>query len=120
MQEFTIEDERVDRYIKDNYVFITINISLDDKIIYKSKKTTSLSFAKAIGYNFYPSSVFIGENSEIVYATPGYKDEDEFMAILKYVQSNMYNKMDYESYKREIGYKNSDLNQIEDKRIHVR
>jgi thioredoxin-related protein len=120
MQEFTIEDENVDKYIKENYIFITINVSLDDQITYKSRKTTGLDFAKSIGYNFYPSSVFIGTNSEIVYATPGYKNELEFLSLLEYVKYDMYDEMSYESYKKKIGYKNSDQNQIEDKRKHVR
>lgn len=120
MQEFTIEDEDIEKYIQENYIFLTINISSNDQVIYKSKKTTSLDFAKSIGYNFYPSSVFMGSDSKIVYAIPGYKNELEFMAILEYVKSDTYNIMDYESYKKKIDYKDSDQNQIEDKRKHVR
>lgn len=120
MQEFTLEDKEVERYISENYILISINISLEDDVIYIGKRSSALDFAKSIRYNFYPSSVFMDSNSKIIDGYPGYKNEIEYMTLLHYMNSNLYSTMNFELYKKKIGFAYDDTNLIKDTRKHER
>jgi len=99
MIEFTLPDENIVQKIKKSFVFVDIDITGSGEVIFDGFKGTKQEFAISIGYNFYPSSVFIDKNKEIVYAQPGYQDEDEFLNILRFVESHSYKEMDIEDFK---------------------
>ncbi|WP_324171685.1 thioredoxin family protein [Sulfurimonas sp.] len=99
MIEFTLPDKKIVQNIKKNFIFVDIDIGDSGYVTFEDFKGTKQEFAISIGYNFYPSSIFIDENREIVYAKPGYKDEDEFLHILRFVQSRSYEKMSIEDFK---------------------
>jgi thioredoxin-related protein len=105
MGEFTLDDDLVKKFIQKNYLFIHINITESDKITYKNKVTNGLTFAKNIGYNFYPTVLFLDTDAKVKYAVVGYKEEDEFLALLKYVHSGSFKKMTFENYKKKISFK---------------
>ena len=117
MEEFTLDDDNVKEFISNYYELVSINISLSDKIIYKNKISDGLSFAKTVGYNFYPTILFLDKNTDIEYHSIGYKDELEFILILNYVKDGYFKKSDLCSYKKEMGYKKDDVEQIVDPRI---
>ena len=99
MIEFTLPDEKIVQKIKKSFIFVDIDISDSGEVIFDDFKGTKQEFAISIGYNFYPSSVFIDKNKEIVYAQPGYQDEDVFLNILRFVESHSYKEMDIEDFK---------------------
>lgn len=120
MQEFTLEDDSVAEYINENFILVSINITDDDTIIYKGKQSSGVDFAKAIGYNFYPSSLFFSKDMKLLYGAAGYKNEIEFMTILEYMHEGAFKRMSLDEYKKSIDYQDDMLNQIEDRREHVR
>jgi len=120
MEEFTLDDDEVVSYIEKNYVFIEVNISHKDTITYHGKKSGGICLAKNIGYDFYPSTLFLDKNANIEYASVGYKDESEFLTILQYVHKKMYNKMSLSEYKKSIGFKKDTQAEIVDPRKHAR
>ncbi len=103
MQTFTLDDDPIKELIKKDFVFLHINISEDDVVKYKNFTGSGRDFAKHVGYNIYPSSLFLNSANKIVYATPGYQDKDQFLVTLKYVDSGAYKKMDYQTFKNKIG-----------------
>ena len=120
MQEFTLEDDKVAQYLEDNYKVIHINVSLKDTVTYKNEHSGGPCYAKKIGYDFYPSALFLDTNGDIKYASVGYKDENEFIVILQYVNSSDFKNMSFNQYKRKIGFeKNTDL-EIVDPRKYAR
>lgn len=100
MREFTLEDDNVSPYLKAHFVFEHINVNEKDTVSYKTFKGDGKAFAKTVGFNFYPSSVFMDKSAEIVFAAPGYIEERDFMVMLKYVQSGAYKKMGYDCFSR--------------------
>lgn len=84
--------------IEKYFVFVDINISDNDSVTYQSFKGNGHDFAKHVGYNFYPSSLFIDEKNEIVFAAPGRQDENDFYIMLNYVKSKSYKTMDLQSF----------------------
>jgi thioredoxin-related protein len=102
MQTFTLDDDPIKELIQKKFVFLHINILEDDVVKYKNFTGNGRDFAKNIGYNIYPSSVFLNSANEIIYAVPGYKDKDQFLLILKYVDSGAYKTMGYQAFKKKM------------------
>ena len=109
MSEFTLDEDSVKDELTKNFNFIEINVSHEHKIIYKGKTTGGVCFAKDIGYAFYPAALFFDKQGNVKYASLGYKDEYEFLLILKYVKEGFYKTMSLDAYKKKIGFvKNTD------------
>lgn len=102
MQMFTLDDDPVKELIQKKFVFLHVNILEDDVVKYKDFTGSGRDFAKKVGYNIYPSSLFLNGANEIIYALPGYKDKDQFLLILKYVDSGAYKTKDYQAFKKEM------------------
>jgi len=121
MEEFTLDDEFVKEYIEKNYEVIHINVSYKDRFTYMGEETGGHCLAKKIGYAFYPSTLFLDENGKIAYPVVGYKNEYEFLVILKYFKNNIYKNMSLTEYKQKIGFNNKNLDdEIKDTRKHAR
>ena len=118
MQEFTLEDDDITEYMQKYYEVIHINVSLKDNITYKGNQSGGICLAKKIGYDFYPSVLFLDKNSEIEYASVGYKDELEFLVILNYHHNNFHKTMSLNKYKKSIGFTKDLDSQIQDPRKH--
>ncbi len=114
MQEFTLDDENVRVYLNENFTFVAVNVS--DQVIYNNRGMSGLDFAKLMGYNFYPSSLLLDNDKKIKYAIAGYKNELEFMVILKYLKGKALDTMTLEAYKISVGYQKSKNNEIMDER----
>lgn len=102
MQMFTLDDDPVKELLKKDFVFLHINISEEDVVKYKGFTGNGRDFAKHVGYNIYPSSLFLNSVNEIIYAVPGYQDKDQFLLILKYIDSSAYKTMDYQAFKKKM------------------
>lgn len=102
MLTFTLDDDPVKELVENKFHYLHINISEDDVVKYMDFKGNGHDFAKYVGYNLYPSSLFLNSESEIVYAVPGYQDKNQFLIILKYVESGAYKTMDYSSFKKKM------------------
>ncbi len=120
MQEFTLEDDDVQEYLDENYKVIHVNVSLKDTIVYKGKKSGGICLAKNIGYDFYPSALFLNKNADIEYASVGYKNEFEFFVILNYMHNDFYKEMSLKEYKQQIKFSKNLDDEIKDPRKHNR
>jgi len=103
MLTFTLDDDPVKDLIQKDFVYLHINISEDDVVKYKGFVGNGRNFAKHVGYNIYPSSLFLDSKSEMIYAVAGYQDKDQFLLILKYVDSSAYKTMGYQTFIKKMG-----------------
>ena len=103
MLTFTLEDDPVIEIINKEFIYLHINISEDDFVKFKAFSGNGRAFAKYVGYNIYPSSLFLDSSEEMVHAVPGYQDKDQFLMILKYVSSGAYKTMGYQGFKKKMG-----------------
>ena len=105
MREFTLENEIIKAFIDKNFIFVHINVYEKDSVKYQSFRGNGLEFAKEIGFNFYPSSIFFDDEGEIIFTEVGFVDtesmpnEERFYKILNFIQSKSYEKMQYSDYK---------------------
>ena len=108
MKEFTLQNNIIKSFIDKHFIFMHINVMEKNKITYNGFSGDGRAFAKEVGYDFYPSSLFFDNNSSIVYAEVGYRDnsklpnEKRFYSILNFIESDSYKKMDYEDYQFNI------------------
>ncbi len=108
MREFTLENEVIEEFIEKNFIFIHINVYEKDSVKYDGFRGNGLEFAKEIGYNFYPSSLFFADDGEIIFAEVGFIDkqsisnQERFYKILNFIQSRSYENIDYSEYKFEL------------------
>lgn len=100
MIEFTLDDERVKERLNKSFTLISINITDEDHIFYQAFDGKAHDFAKYIGYDIYPTSLFLAQNGDIDFVKIGYKEESEFLIILNYVQSKDFTKISYDAYKK--------------------
>ena len=99
MMLFTLPDDDVKEEIKKNFIFVDINIGEPGEVIFDDFKGTKHEFAKSLSFDFYPSSVFIDPEGEVIYGQAGYKDEEVFLKTLRYVASHSYVNMSIDEYK---------------------
>ena len=105
MREFTLENEVVESFLDKNFIFVHINEYEKDSVKYKEFRGNGLEFAKDIGYNFYPASLFFVDDGEMIFTEVGFIDSDKnpnekrFYKILNYIKSNAYENIEYSDYK---------------------
>ncbi len=95
MQEFTFDDEMVIAAIKKDFIFVDMNVRDEGLVTFDDFKVSKLKFAKEIGYPMYPSCLFFDQNGELVYDAVGYRDENRFLQILKFVSSKSYDDVEF-------------------------
>ena len=108
MREFTLENETIKAFIDKNFIFVHINVYEKDSVKYQDFRGNGLEFAKEIGYNFYPSSLFFNDEGDMVLSEVGFIDKDKepneerFYKILNFINSKSYEKMNISDYKFKI------------------
>ena len=108
MREFTLENETIKAFIDKNFIFIHINVYEKDSVKYQDFRGNGLEFAKEIGYNFYPSSLFFNDEGDMVLSEVGFIDKDKepneerFYKILNFINSKSYEKMNISDYNFKI------------------
>jgi len=98
MITFTLGDPEIKKEINKKFVFIDIYTKESGTVTFKEFKGSRKAFAKHLGYDFYPTSIFIDAKSEIVNATPGAREQDFFINVLDYVSTKQYIEMEFETY----------------------
>jgi thioredoxin-related protein len=101
MREFTLEEPSIVKALKQDFILLPINVYDDDTITYKQFSGSAKAFAKSIGYNFYPSSIFLDGSAQIVFAAPGFIEEKDFAVMLQYVSSRAYTALSYDAYQQQ-------------------
>lgn len=105
MREFTLDDDYVKPLVDEKFLFVHINISEQDKVVYNKFMGTGRDFAKHVGYDFYPTSLFFDSKAKLVYEAMGFHEEKIFLKILKYIDSKSYKEIDYETFENEYDFR---------------
>jgi thioredoxin-related protein len=93
-----LSDDWISTKIKKDFVFVDIYIKDTGTITYKNFKGTRREFAQFLGYDFYPTSIFINKHSEVVYVQPGYQDDFKYLNLLDYISSTSYEEIGIEEF----------------------
>jgi len=100
MQKYTLESPDTASHIERSFTFLSLNVDDGDTVRYGKFEGDAKSFARSIGYDFYPSTLFFDGNAKIVFAAAGYIKKDPFLTILRFVSGEAYKTMDYDRFRR--------------------
>ena len=109
MKEYTLIHDKVSAFIKKHFIYIYINVSKNDVVKYQGFLGSGNDFAKEVGYNFYPTSLFFDNDKEIIFSEVGYVDCEEisnerhFFKVLNFIQSKAYEEIELNAYTYTIG-----------------
>jgi len=98
MITFTLGDPEIKKEIDEKFVFVDIFTKESGDVSFKNFRGSRRAFAKHLGYDFYPSSIFLDGQGKIVNATPGAREQDFFINVLNYISSKEYKEMEFETY----------------------
>lgn len=93
MLEEMYEKEDAMSVINQSFYYVDINIDDDAIITYNKFKGTAAEFASYYDIKMYPTILFI-DHGRIIYYVHGYRNEEKFNFIMKYVASRSVDKMD--------------------------
>ena len=108
MIEFTLQNETIKAFTDKYFVYEHINVYDKDIVTYRDFKGSGREYAREIGYDFYPTTLFFDDNAKMIYEEFGYIDnakmpnEKRFLRILNFVASKSYKTMEFEEYSFDI------------------
>jgi len=108
MITFTLGDPEIKKEMDEKFVFVDIFTKESGDVSFKNFTGSRRAFAKYLGYDFYPSSIFLDGQGKIVNATPGAREQDFFINVLNYVSRKEYKEMEFETYLDTLDF-NSDM-----------
>jgi len=104
MLEFTLDDDPVKKAIDESFIYVHININEKDHVNYRKFTGNGREFARFIGFDMYPTSLFFDEKGKMVFPVPGYQEEDQFLTILDYISSGAYKKTGLRCYENNLNF----------------
>jgi thioredoxin-related protein len=79
--------------IDKNFILVDIYTANKVDIVFKDFKGSPKEFAKHIKATAYPATLFMDENSNIIYSAIGYRNVQEYIHELKYIITKSYKQM---------------------------
>lgn len=98
MKKSIFDDEEIRSFLKKDFLFEFVDIKEDGTVTSKDFKGSKRKFSKHLGHNFYPTSVFINKDNEIVFSQPGIVNNAKFLLILDYIKSKSYVDFSFQAY----------------------
>lgn len=103
MDTTTYTNKKISEYLKKNYVIIKLNAEGDEKIMYAGQTLSPAEFAKGMGVNGYPATLFMKSDGQPITLLPGYAEPDRFIHVLSFIGENHYEKKKFADYLLEKG-----------------
>ena len=95
----TLNDPEIAQEIKQKFVYVDIYTADEGELSFNGFRGTRRAFAQSLGYDFYPTSVFVeAPSKKIINITPGARKKEFFIKLLDYVSTRQYQKMEFETY----------------------
>jgi thioredoxin-related protein len=98
MESDTYSDDRIESYLRENYILVKLNAESDAKEMLGEVEVTQASLAKAYGVTGYPTTVFLMPDGKFITSVAGYMKPTEFSQVLKFIGEDYYKKMSYQDY----------------------
>lgn len=87
MDKTTFADEKVAKYVNDNFYAVKLKADSQDKVTFKGKEFAKGELAQAFRVTGYPTIVFFDKSFSKFQPVSGYRGADDFLALLKQFES---------------------------------
>jgi len=98
MKKIILNDKQIKAYLKNDFLFEYIDIKKKGLVTFKDFKGSKRKFAKHLGHKFYPTSIFINKDYNIIYSQPGVIRKEKFILTLEFIKSESYKNMSFQDY----------------------
>ena len=103
-----VSDTMDDAEIEKDFVLVDIYTADKRDVVFKDFKGTPKEFASLVGAFAYPATLFMNKNGKVINAQVGYRSVDDYNALLQYISTENYKKMDLESFKMKLEIESDD------------
>lgn len=98
MLDENFKDEKILNLIKGNLILVDIYTAEKKDFKFKDFKGSAKEFAKHIGINAYPATLFMDKNAKVLHKAIGYRNIQEYIYEIKYITTQSNKKMDLEKF----------------------
>lgn len=98
MHANTYSNEEVLHTISEHFLWVRINAESNEMVNYHGTELTMANFARALENRSYPTTYFMNEDGNIIGVQPGYFEADVFTELLRFVGTDAFLRMDFESF----------------------
>ncbi|MGH2566707.1 MAG: thioredoxin family protein [Bacteroidota bacterium] len=98
MDKEVYTDEKVVAIISEKFVVVKLDAESSEKLRYDGKEFTEQEFARAIGVDGYPTTIFFQPDAQPITRVPGYMEARMFANVLNYIGGEHYKTISYEDF----------------------
>lgn len=98
MKNETFTDDRVQEFLNERFVNITINPELDGTANFTGEELSYRDLAKKLGVNGYPANFFFAADGTFLGGQPGYLPPESFADIAEYIGGGFYKKYKFNEF----------------------
>jgi thioredoxin-related protein len=100
MDSKTYAKQEVADFVSRRFIAVKMNGESRKKVTYQGAKYEERELAMKLGARGFPSTVFLDPEGVRIGSQPGYIQADDFLRMLRYVESGAYKKMKYDEFVR--------------------
>lgn len=98
MDKEVYTDAKVIALLNEKFVVIKLNAESSNKLSYNGKEFTEQEFARTLGIDGYPTTVFFEPDSKPITRIPGYVETKTFTQVLNYIGDDHYKTISYQDF----------------------
>ncbi|MBI3004382.1 MAG: thioredoxin fold domain-containing protein [Ignavibacteriales bacterium] len=102
MDKEVYPDVKVKKVLDSHFVVVKLDAESDKKLTYQGSPMSEREFARVVGVNGYPTTLFFDEELKPITLLPGYVKAESFSTILTFVGENHYKSTSYKDYLRKL------------------
>lgn len=94
--------------INKSFIFVDIYTKDEGLVFFKDFKGTRKEFAKEMKVFTYPTTNFTSASFKLIHTARGYRNTNEYLSEIKYINTKSYKKMDLETFTEELEFAKDD------------
>lgn len=102
MDKEVFTDPRVRKALDDYFVPIRLTEKSPNKVMFKGKWMTEDAVMNSYDIEGYPSMLFLDSKGKKIHLLPGYLEPEDMYAMLSFIGTDSYTKMNFVAYKAKL------------------
>jgi len=98
MDKEVYPSEKVRAALVTHFIAVKLDAESNKKLSYRGSSVSEQEFARLLGVNGYPTTLFFDEEMKPITMLPGYVNAESFADILTYVGQDHYRNIPYKDY----------------------
>ncbi len=91
-------DKEVVSRLNEQFILVKLNAESANRLSYKGKDFSEADFARELGVNGYPTTLFFDQNSNPITDFPGYAPPERFAKVLDFIGKDYYKSVSFQEF----------------------